>query len=134
MSASQFSSEQTIKWLFTTDTMGTRPTTWFVALHTGNPGTDGAANEVADANYARKAVNFAAAALPSNMWQVANDADVVFDAAAAPYDVQYVSVFTSATLGTCLAVMPLAIARAIPSGGVFSIPSGEFTITAHNPE
>ena len=62
MSTSVFASEQLLKWLFTGDTLGTRPTSWYVSLHTGDPTADGSANEVTDANYARQSATFTAAA------------------------------------------------------------------------
>ena len=49
MNVSEFSSEQLVKLLFTSVALGTRPTAWYVALHTGDPTLDGSGNEVGDA-------------------------------------------------------------------------------------
>jgi hypothetical protein len=46
-----------LDYLFTASAV-TRPTTWFVALHTGANGGAGAANEIVGNGYARQAVTF----------------------------------------------------------------------------
>lgn len=127
MSTSVFASEQLLKWLFTGDTLGTRPTSWYVSLHTGDPTADGSANEVTDANYARQSATFTAAA-GTELWEVTNDADVVFPAAAAGFTVSHVCVFDAATGGNALAVLELPLARSISASGVFSIPINELVI------
>ena len=51
-----------LNYAFTTETVS-RPTAWKMALHTGDPGADGSANEVdtgTDADYVRQSVTFAA--------------------------------------------------------------------------
>jgi len=116
-----------LKWLFTTDAMGTRPTSWYVALHTGDPTADGSTNELTDANYVRQSATFTAS--QATLWQVANDADVVFPAADAAYTATYVTVWDAATGGNMLARMQLPLSRSISAGGVFSIPAGELVIT-----
>jgi len=129
MNTSIFSSEQLLKWLFTTDTMGTRPTAWHVSLHTGDPTLDGSGNEVSDANYARQSATFTATQ-PSagEVWQVTNDADVVFPASANAYTVTHVCVFDAATGGNVLGIFELPLSRSISAGGVFSIPINELVI------
>lgn len=128
MSTSVFSSEQLLKWLFTSATLGTRPTSWYVGLHSGDPTVDGSGNEVADANYARQAATFTASQV-GDLWQVVNDADVVFPASDGAYDVAYVTVWDAATGGNALAVMELPLGRSMSAGGVFSIPAGELVIS-----
>jgi hypothetical protein len=52
-----------LDWLLTTDSV-TRPTDWYAALHTADPGDDGSANEVDtgdDPDYVRKTTDFDAA-------------------------------------------------------------------------
>lgn len=130
MNTALFSSEQLLKWLFTTSALGTRPTAWYVALHTGDPTLAGSANESTDANYARQAATFTASSPGAGLaWQAVNDADVVFPAMAAASTITHVTVFDAVTGGNCLAVFPLPISRALSIGGVFSIPLGEMVIT-----
>ena len=60
MSLSNFSENLLLDWLLTAGA-ATRPTTWFLALHTGDPGETGA-NEIAATAYARQAIAMGAAA------------------------------------------------------------------------
>lgn len=129
MNTSVFSSEQLLKWLFTAAALGTRPTSWYVALHTGDPTLDGSGNEVTDANYARQAVTFTAdQPVVGGGWRVRNDADVAFPAMAASVTVAYVTVFDAVTAGNCLGVFPLPLTRTVSAGGVYSIPINELEI------
>jgi hypothetical protein len=130
MNVSEFSSEQLVKLLFTSVALGTRPTAWYVALHTGDPTLDGSGNEVGDANYARQSATFAAdQPVADGPWRVRNAADVVFPAAAAAFTVTHVSVFSALTAGNALAIFQLPLSRAVGTSGVFSIPINELVIT-----
>jgi len=131
MNTGEFSSEQILKYLFTTDTLGTRPTSWFVALHTGDPSLDGSDNEAAYTNYARVSAAFTASQPggADTPWRVDNDAVVTFAATDAEVTVTHVAVFDAATVGNCLAVFALPVSRTVANGGVFSIPAGELVIT-----
>ena len=58
---SDYAENLVLTWLLTA-TAATRPSAWYVALHTGDPGETGASNEVVvgtDADYVRKAITFA---------------------------------------------------------------------------
>jgi len=131
MNTSEFSSEEIVKYLFTGDALASRPATWRVALHTGNPGLDGAANEATYSGYGRVSTTFTADQ-PSGAgtaWRVRNDADVTFAATDAAVTITHVTVFDANTNGNCLVVLELPIARSVASGGVFSIPANELVIT-----
>lgn len=133
MSTTTLSSEHIIKHLFTALAVPTRPTAWFAALHTGEPGAAGQDFEVQtsqDPNYARKAVAFAATLDPNGFWKGTNTAEILFDAsgAAAPYTVQYLAIHTAATGGNALAVLPLDPARTVNVGGQLRFPIGEIII------
>ena len=52
MSLSNFAEQLVLDWLFTNGS-ATRPTAWYMSLHTGDPGETGA-NEVAGNGYARQ--------------------------------------------------------------------------------
>lgn len=130
MNVAEFSSEQLLKWLFTNAALGTRPTAWYVALHTADPTLDGSANEVADVNYARQSVAFTAdQPVVGEPWRVRNNADVTFPAAAGAFTVTHVSVFDALTGGNALAVFALPVSRSVAASGVFSIPLNELVIT-----
>lgn len=130
MNTAIFSSEQLLKLLFTTDALGTRPTAWHVAMHTGAPGLDGAANEAAYTGYARVAATFVAdQPVAGQAWRVRNNADLSFPATDAAVTVTHITVFDAATGGNCLAVFALPLSRSVESGGVFTIPLNELVIT-----
>src|SRR5690554_6163419 len=123
MNTSIFSSEQILKWLFTAVAMGTRPTSWYVSLHTGDPSLDGSDNESTDTNYARQAVAFTASQdTAGDPWQAENDADLVFPGMASATTITHVAVFDATTGGNCLAVFELPLSRSVDAGGVFTIP------------
>lgn len=123
--------EQLLTWLLTDGTLGTRPTAWYVALHTGDPG-DGGDNELtdgADANYERKAVDFTVA-LEGSQYEADNDADVAFDPAGsgASYTVTHVTVKDAATAGNTLLIIPLPVSIPIVEAGLVSIPISELLV------
>lgn len=85
----------------------TRPTTWFVGLHTGDPGETGATNEVSTAGtgYARQAVTFGASAGGI----VANTGLVLFGPAVTAWGtITHVSIWDAVTVGNCLDKGPLS--------------------------
>ncbi len=59
MAMSAYATLQSLKYYLTTEPPASRPTTWQVSLHTGDPGPDGTANEVTDAAYVRQTGAFA---------------------------------------------------------------------------
>lgn len=125
-----FSSEQLLKWLFTAAALGTRPTAWYIGLHSGDPGIDGAANEIGDANYARQSATFTAdQPTATDPWRVRNDAEVAFPSAAASFTVTYITVWDASTAGNMLAKIAMPLARTVSASGVFSIPANELVIT-----
>ena len=130
MNTAEFSSEQIMKYLFTTGAVGTRPTNWYVGLHTGDPTLDGSANEAAYTGYARQPADFTAdQPVVNGSWRARNDADVTFPPTDAAVTVTYVTVFDAVTGGNCLAVLQLPLSRTVASGGVFSIPANELVLT-----
>jgi hypothetical protein len=130
MNVSVFSSEQLLKLLFTNAALGTRPTAWYVALHTGDPTLDGSANEVTATPYSRRVTTLVAdQPVAGQVWRVRNDADLVFPAPNSAYTVTHVTVKTANSGGTCLAIFALPLARTVPIDGVFSIPINELVIT-----
>ena len=130
MNTAEFSSEQIMKYLFTATAVGTRPTSWYVALHTDDPTLDGSANEVAYTNYARQSATFTAdQPVVDGPWRARNDADVTFPATDAQVTVTHVTVFDALTGGNALAVLKLPLAKTVASAGVFSIPANELVLT-----
>lgn len=135
MSNTTHSSAEVIKLLFTTEALAARPTEWFVAAHTGDPGIDAADNEVStgnDADYERQPVEFELSET-SGITSALNNAEVAFpaSAAAANYTVRAISVHTEATGGIALAVLPLDPPRVIQPGGMLRFPINEIIIEGY---
>lgn len=119
-----YTSEQIIDLLFTNSGK-------FVSLHTANPGATGA-NELTtgvDANYARKAVTLVKSA-NGTVYQAKNNASIAFSAAAAGanYSVTHACIWSAATAGNCLAVLPLAVALPTVAGTINTFATGDLTV------
>jgi hypothetical protein len=122
-----FSEAEAVKFLFTAETMGTRPTAWYVALHTADPTEDGSAAEVSGSSYARQSATFTRT---DN--QAINDSALTFPAATTTgYSVTHVSVWTAVTGGTCLIKGPLALAKAIAVGESANFAIGELILNVN---
>lgn len=122
-----YSEAEIMKYLFTTETMGTRPTTWFVALHTADPGEVGTTAEVSGSSYARQSATFTRT---NN--QVANTAAITFPAATTTgYTVTHVSVWTASTSGTCLIKGPLASSKVIAVGESANFAASELLLNVN---
>lgn len=123
MPLSTFAGNLVLDWLLSTAT-ATRPTAWYLSLHTGDPGLTGA-NELVvgtDADYVRKAITFAAAATK----QKATNASVTWtaDAAATTYIVTHVGIWDALTAGNFLSYGELAIPETIAASGSFNLSAG----------
>jgi hypothetical protein len=129
--ASSYLDSQIMTYAFSTTAMGTRPTAWYLALHTADPTTDGTVGEVTtvmDSAYARKSLTFN---ISSNT--ASNVAAVTYAAVqtgATPYTVSYISVWTAATGGTCLFVGPLDLAKTLSPGDVLSFATAQLVLSA----
>ena len=95
-----------LDWLLTTATV-TRPTAWYFAPHTADPGDDGSANEVTtgdDPDYVRK-VNWFSAASTSGGTSSINDTDSIWTpGSGANFTAPYVGVWDALTVGNSLFV------------------------------
>jgi hypothetical protein len=122
-----FAEDLLTKWLFTT-TAATRPTAWFVALHTADPTETGAVGEVevsTDADYVRKSITFDDPV--SGSGQVLSDSAVSWTVAAgsAGYTVTHASIWDASTAGNCLMKGALPISRVLAASGVLTFAIGE---------
>ncbi len=108
----------------------TSPATVYVSLWTSNPGDDGSGTEVSTSGtgYARTAVSFATASGTSG--NVLNDADVTFPTATASWGtVGWIGINDAQTSGNLLYHTALDTAKAIDSGDIFKIASGNLSVT-----
>lgn len=123
-----FAENLLLTWLMTDAAAPTRPTAWYAALHTGDPGEAGDANEVVvgtDADYVRKAVTFADPV--SDSGQVLSEAQVAWTAnsGASTYTITHVSIWDASTAGNCLFKGQLLVPHEMVASGVFALDAGK---------
>ena len=116
-----------LTWLFTASS-ATRPSAWYVALHTGDPGETGASSEVVvgtDADYVRDQITFDDPVASSG--QVLSDVAVSWtvDAVSAGYTVTHVSIWDAVTAGNCLMKGALPVPRALAANQVLTFSIGD---------
>jgi len=126
MGMSAYAKLQTMLYSLTTDAVATRPTSWTLSLHSGDPGTDGTANEIADANYLRQSIAFSEDVTdPANPF-LENSAVVNFPAAAAAYTVTHIVVWDNAD--NPQVIQQLRTPKSIAIAEVATLSAGELTI------
>lgn len=99
--------------------------TFYVALHTGDPGEDCSANELAAANgYARQGSLYTVTGSVAD-----NDSELTFGPATADQGtVTHFSIRDAVTAGNCIAKSALTASRAWPSGTLTGA-AGSFSVT-----
>ena len=103
----------------------TAPGTHYLALFTGAPGETGGGTEVSGGGYTRKAVAFTTSGATTS-----NNAAVEFPTATGNYGtVTHVAVFDAASSGNMMAYATLSASKAIETGDVFRVPTGDLDIT-----
>lgn len=119
---------------FTTGAPGvSRPTAWFAALHTSDPGEAAAATEVDatvdDTAYARQSVAFTVAGnVASNSAQITFPA-VIYGTGAAPYTVTHFSIWDASSGGTLLRYGALGSPKELSALEQLSFDAGDITLT-----
>ena len=108
------------------NTTYTSVATVYVSLWTSDPTDAGSGTEVSGGSYARTAVTFGA---PSNGASL-NSADVTFPTATASWGtVGWIGINDASTSGNLLYHTALDTAKAIDSGDIFKIASGNLSVT-----
>lgn len=108
------------------NTTYTSVATVYVSLWTSDPTDAGSGTEVSGGSYARTAVTFAA---PSN-GVTTNNADVTFPTATASWGtVGWIGINDALSSGNLLYHTALDTAKAIDSGDIFKIASGNLSVT-----
>lgn len=110
-----------------TSTSVTRPTAWYLALFTSNPAEDASGTEVTTSGtaYARQSATFTVSGNTAS-----NSAAIEFPTATASFGtVSHVGVFDASTGGNLIAYSALDTSKAISTGDVFRVPSGDLDIT-----
>jgi hypothetical protein len=108
------------------NTTYTSVATVYVSLWTSDPTDAGSGTEVSGGSYARTSVTFGA---PSN-GVTTNNADVTFPTATASWGtVGWIGINDASTSGNLLYHTALDTAKAIDSGDIFKIASGNLSVT-----
>lgn len=126
MSFSNTFETHVLNYVFTATSV-TRPTAWYVALFTSNPAEDASGTEVSTSGtaYARRTVAFT---VSGNL--ATNNAAIEFPTATASFGtVTHIGVFDASTSGNLIAYSALSASKAIATGDVFRIPTGDLDIT-----
>ena len=124
MSFSNDFETRVLNYVFTASSV-TRPTAWYIALYTAAPSDSGGGTEVSGGGYTRKTVAFTVSGNTAS-----NSASVEFPTATASYGtVSHVGVFDASSGGNLIAYAALTTSKAIDTGDVFRLPSGDLDIT-----
>ena len=108
------------------NTAFTSPTVVYVALYTTDPTDADTGTEVSGGSYARTAVTFGA---PSNGVST-NSASVTFPTATGTWGtVTHIGILDATTSGNLLYYTPLDASKSIASGDVFTISTGNLSVT-----
>jgi hypothetical protein len=126
MSFSDTFETHVLNYVFTATSV-TRPTAWYLALFTSNPADDASGTEVSTSGtaYARQSAAFTVSGDTAS-----NSSAIEFPTATASFGtVSHVAVFDAATSGNLIAYAALTSSKAIDTGDVFRVPSGDLDIT-----
>lgn len=124
MSFSNTLETNVLKWAFTANSV-TRPTSWYVALYTSDPGEANTGTELSGSAYTRTSATFT---VSGN--EATTSAAVEFSEATGSWGtVSHVAVFDASTGGNMLAYAALTTAKAIGAGDILRIPAGDLDIT-----
>lgn len=126
MSFSNYLETELLDHVFTNSAY-TSPTAVYVSLHTANPDEDASGAEVTTVGtgYARQAGTFSVTGNTAT-----TTAAVEFPTATADYGtVTHVGIWDASSAGNMLAYAALTASKAISTGDVFRIPTGDLDIT-----
>ena len=124
MSFSNSFETHVLQYVFTATTL-TRPTAWYLALFTTDPGDADGGTEVSGGAYARQSVTFTVSGDTAS-----NSGAIEFPTATASYGtVSHVGIYTALTGGTLIAHAALTTSKAIDTGDVFRVPDGDLDVT-----
>jgi len=103
----------------------TAPSTLYLGLFTGAPGEAGGGTELSGSAYVRKPIAFTTSGDTTS-----NNAAVEFPTATGSWGtVTHVGVFDASSSGNLMVYATLSASKAVASGDVFRVPSGDLDIT-----
>ena len=101
------------------------PATKYLGLFTSAPGEAGGGTELSGSAYARQSIAFTTSGNTTS-----NNAAVEFPTATGSWGtVTHVGIFDASTSGNLMAYATLSSSKAIATGDVFRVPSGDLDIT-----
>lgn len=125
MSFSNTFETRVLQWALDPLASPTRPTATYLALFTSNPAEDGSGTEVSGGAYARQAVSITVSGNTAS-----NTAAVEYPTATASYGtVTHVGIYDALTSGNLIAYGALTTSKAIDTGDVLRVPTGDLDIT-----
>lgn len=101
----------------------TAPSSWWVQLHTGDPGDAGGSNIATETD--RRPASFGTAASGT----ISSSTNIVWTNVAASETYSWVSVWDSSSTGNELAIGQLSTAVAVTAGDTFTISAGDLDIS-----
>ena len=103
----------------------TAPSTKYIGLFTAAPGETGGGTEVSGSAYARQSMAFSTSGATTS-----NSAAVEFPTATGSWGtITHVGIFDAVSSGNLMVYATLTASKAIASGDVFRVPSGDLDIT-----
>ena len=107
------------------NTAYTSPTTVYVGLFVSSPSEDGSGTEVSGGSYARQSGSFTTTGNTAT-----TSAAIEFPTATASWGtITHIGIYDASSGGNLLAYAALTASKAIASGDVFRIPTGDIDIT-----
>ena len=126
MSFTNYLEDKVLKHVFA-GTAYTAPSTLYVALFTAAPSDTGGGTEVSGGGYARQTATFTVSG--TNPTVASNSANIDFPTATASYGtVTHIAVMDALTGGNMLAYASATTSKAIGTGDVLRIPTGDLDI------
>jgi len=103
----------------------TAPSTKYIGLFTATPGETGGGTEVSGSAYARQSMAFATSGDTTS-----NSSAVEFPTATGSWGtITHVGIFDASSSGNLMVYATLTASKAITTGDVFRVPSGDLDIT-----
>lgn len=130
--ASNYAENLALKWLLT-NTSATRPTAWYLALYTNDPGEGASGTEVSGTNYARQNldVNSSSGAFTVSGSTATNTQTVTFPAAGSGGwgTITHVAIYDASTSGNMLFKGAVTTSKTIDNGDTFQVSSSALSIS-----
>jgi hypothetical protein len=125
---SDYAENLVLNWLMTTGS-ATRPTAWYVSLHTGSPNdADDGANEISGNGYSRQALTVDAASGTGGT--TSNNANVTFTASGGSWGtISHIGIYDASSGGNLLWHGSMTASKTIADGDTLQFNTGNIDLT-----